>query len=163
MRQSFQANGRLYEVTLEPRGQGIIAHLDGKTYSIEILDENPGKISLLVNGNPREINWAIDETGTWIGFDGCTYLLEKPSSKPTSHLAGKPAAESLRAPMPAQVRLLQAAAGDQLEKGQTLMILEAMKMEIRIQAPISGKLVRLLVSEGQGVERNQILAEMRQE
>lgn len=163
MRQSFQANDHLYEVSLEPQGQGFVASLNGETYSVEILDEKPGKISLLFNGNPREIYWAVDETGTWIGFEGCAFLLEKPSNKPTSRAAGKPSGESLRAPMPAQVRLVQATVGDQIEKGQTLMILEAMKMEIRIQAPISGKLVRLLVSEGQGVERNQILAEMRQE
>jgi biotin carboxyl carrier protein len=69
----------------------------------------------------------------------------------------------LRAPMPAQVRALQAAEGDWLEKGQTLAILEAMKMEIRIQAPHAGRLIRLLVSEGQSVDRNQVLAEIRQE
>ncbi|HEX9029749.1 MAG TPA: hypothetical protein VF823_11295, partial [Anaerolineales bacterium] len=62
MRQSFQANGRLYEISLEPKGQGFVASLDGETYSVEILDEKPGMISLLVNGNPREIYWAVDET-----------------------------------------------------------------------------------------------------
>ena len=48
--------------------------------------------------------------------------------------------ESVRAPMPAQVRDVQVQAGDTVEKGQTLLLLEAMKMEIRIKAPIAGQL-----------------------
>lgn len=163
MRYHFQVNGQRYEISVEPQGQGFSASLQGVSYTVELLDETPGKLSLLFNGNPSEIFWAIDENGIWIALEGCTYLLEKPSNKSSSQRVGKQVGESLRAPMPAQVRLLEVAAGDKVEKGQTLMILEAMKMEIRIQAPISGRLVRLLVSEGQGVKRNQILAEMRQE
>ncbi len=163
MRYQFQANGHLYEISIETQGQGFSANLQGVSYTVELLDERPGKLSLLFNGNPKEIYWAVDETGTWIALEGCTYLLEKPSNKSYAHLVGQQSSESLRAPMPAQVRLLEVKAGDRVEKGQTLMILEAMKMEIRIQAPISGRMVRLLVSEGQGVKRNQILAELRQE
>jgi pyruvate carboxylase subunit B len=45
-------------------------------------------------------------------------------------------------------------------KGQTLLVLEAMKMEIRIQAPRDGIVVELLVKAGQTVEREQILVKM---
>jgi biotin carboxyl carrier protein len=62
--------------------------------------------------------------------------------------------------MPAQVRAVEAAEGDQVEKGQTLLLLEAMKMEIRIKAPSSGKVKRMLVKTGQTVDRNEILAEI---
>jgi biotin carboxyl carrier protein len=62
--------------------------------------------------------------------------------------------------MPAQVRLVQVSAGDLVEVGQTLMLLEAMKMEIRLQAPRRGRVSRILAQAGQTVERDQVLIEM---
>ena len=50
--------------------------------------------------------------------------------------------------------------GDVVKKGQTLLTMEAMKMEIRIQALKDGKVNALYVSQGQTVEREQILIEM---
>ena len=47
-----------------------------------------------------------------------------------------------------------------MTKGQTLLVLEAMKMEIRIQAPQDGKVKKLLVKQTQTVERDQILIEL---
>ena len=47
-----------------------------------------------------------------------------------------------------------------MTKGQTLLVLEAMKMEIRIQAPRDGKVMKLFVEQGQTVEREQILIEI---
>jgi biotin carboxyl carrier protein len=65
--------------------------------------------------------------------------------------------------MPAQVRAVQVAEGEQVEKGQTLLLLEAMKMEIRVRAPGAGRVARLLVSPGQAVEKEQVLVEVREE
>ena len=48
-----------------------------------------------------------------------------------------------------------------LEKGQTLLLLEAMKMEIRVKAPSAGRVSRLLVIPGQPVEKEQLLAELK--
>ncbi|HZW03920.1 MAG TPA: acetyl-CoA carboxylase biotin carboxyl carrier protein subunit, partial [Anaerolineaceae bacterium] len=64
------------------------------------------------------------------------------------------------APMPAQVLSVQAAAGKQVEKGEPLLLLEAMKMEIQIKAPAAGRVRQILVTEGQTVEKDQVLAEI---
>jgi len=66
----------------------------------------------------------------------------------------------LIAPMPGQVRAVNVAEGESVEKGQTLLVLEAMKMEIRIQAPMEGVVARLAVVEGQTVEREELLVEV---
>jgi biotin carboxyl carrier protein len=62
--------------------------------------------------------------------------------------------------MPGQVRAVNVSAGDAVEKGQTLLVLEAMKMEIRIQAPMDGVVGRLVVGEGDTVEREELLVEV---
>jgi pyruvate carboxylase subunit B len=50
--------------------------------------------------------------------------------------------------------------GETVSKGQTLLVLEAMKMEIRIHAPREGVIQKLFVKQGQTVEREQILIEI---
>ena len=62
--------------------------------------------------------------------------------------------------MPGQVRQVRVAEGDRVERGQTLIVLEAMKMEIRVPATHAGRVARLLVQEGQVVERGQPLIDV---
>jgi biotin carboxyl carrier protein len=62
--------------------------------------------------------------------------------------------------MPGQVRAVNVSEGDSVTKGQTLLLLEAMKMEIRVQAPSDGIVKKLFVKQGQTVEREQILIEV---
>jgi acetyl-CoA carboxylase biotin carboxyl carrier protein len=53
---------------------------------------------------------------------------------------------------------LERQAGDQVAKGETILIVESMKMEIPIDAPAAGTLRELLVTEGEGVSEGQVLA-----
>jgi biotin carboxyl carrier protein len=61
--------------------------------------------------------------------------------------------------MPGQVVDVLVAEGETVTRGQTLVILEAMKMEIRAAAPADGRVKRLLVGKGDVVERGQHLVE----
>jgi biotin carboxyl carrier protein len=67
---------------------------------------------------------------------------------------------SLEAQMPGQVTQVLVAEGDTVEEGQPLLIMEAMKMEIRVSAPTAGTITRLFVQQGETVERGQQLAEV---
>ena len=62
--------------------------------------------------------------------------------------------------MPGRVLDVLVAPGDRVQKGDTLVLLEAMKMELRIQAPADGEVSRVLCAAGQVVERGQVLVEM---
>jgi len=67
---------------------------------------------------------------------------------------------SLEAQMPGVVRRVLAGAGDRVERGQVLLILEAMKMEIRVAAPHAGAVEKVLVKEGDTVGRGQALVDL---
>ena len=160
MRYRYQIRGTVYEIQLERRGKAYQAVFDGKPYEFEILDEQPGEISLLFAGKPITLYWAEAEEKKWVSQNGCTYLIEKPAPC-GSHIAGGQAvADVVRAPMPAQVRSVMCREGDEVEKGEPVLLLEAMKMEIRITAPRTGRIQRLNVAEGQSVEKDQVLLEL---
>jgi 3-methylcrotonyl-CoA carboxylase alpha subunit len=65
--------------------------------------------------------------------------------------------DSLRAPMPGVVKIVRAAAGDSVTKGQPLLVLEAMKMEHSIAAPHDG-IVADIAAEGAQVSEGTVLA-----
>jgi acetyl-CoA carboxylase biotin carboxyl carrier protein len=55
---------------------------------------------------------------------------------------------------------IQVAVGDSVQTEQTLVILESMKMEMPVEAPESGRVARIAVSEGQSVEEGDVLLEL---
>jgi biotin carboxyl carrier protein len=65
--------------------------------------------------------------------------------------------KELRAPMPGLVRQVNVNVGDQVDSGDSLFILEAMKMENLLKSPVNGTVSDLFVKPGESVEKNQIL------
>jgi acetyl-CoA/propionyl-CoA carboxylase biotin carboxyl carrier protein len=67
------------------------------------------------------------------------------------------AREIVASPMPGIIKSVDVAVGDKVNEGDTLCILEAMKMENPIVAPASGKISEVSVSGGQSVKRGDML------
>ena len=67
---------------------------------------------------------------------------------------------ALVAPMPGRVIAIRAREGDEVRAHQPVVVIEAMKMEHAVVAPTDGTLTSLMVSEGQQVQRGDVLAEV---
>ncbi|WP_327091321.1 acetyl-CoA carboxylase biotin carboxyl carrier protein subunit [Nonomuraea sp. NBC_01738] len=96
----------------------------------------------------------------WLGRDGHAWPLTRhrigdPGDRPGAAGAGDGV---VRSPMPGTVLLLKAAPGDQVTKDQPLVVVEAMKMEHTVTAPIDGVLRELPVRAGQSVDMDAVLA-----
>lgn len=70
---------------------------------------------------------------------------------------GGGAAGELRAAMPGKVVKLLSKAGDTVKAGQSLLVIEAMKMENELRSPSAGRITEIAVREGQTVEAGQLL------
>ncbi len=69
-------------------------------------------------------------------------------------------AEKVEAPITANVWKVLVKEGDEVNEGDTIVILESMKMEIPVEAPKSGKIVKLYVEEGGSVTEGEAIAEI---
>ncbi|WP_089105205.1 acetyl-CoA carboxylase biotin carboxylase subunit [Streptomyces hyaluromycini] len=113
------------------------------------------RVSVTVDGVRHTFHRAAD----WIGRDGDAWQVRDhdpvaASLSRTAH-AG---ADSLTAPMPGTVTVVKVAVGDEVTAGQSLLVVEAMKMEHVISAPHAGTVAELDVKPGATVAMDQVLA-----
>lgn len=145
-------------IELNPSGENFIAVIDGKTVNVQVVRAANGRMDLLIDGQRVTARVSSDMAKRWVTVDGMTLALTKTSGAKQGvrheHAGG------LIAPMPGQIRSVSVRVGEPVKKGQTLLTMEAMKMEIRIQALKDGVVKSVSVTQGQTVEREQILAEV---
>jgi biotin carboxyl carrier protein len=148
-------------IDLTSQGKSYRATIGDKTVDVEILRAESGQLELLIDGKRVTAYVSSENAKRWVTINGQTFVLTKPAAgaRKSGHGHHHTAGE-LTAPMPGQVRAVNVSEGDVVTKGQTLMVLEAMKMEIRIQSPVDGVVSSIMVKQGQTVEREQILAEI---
>jgi len=151
-------NNIILDLTPSDSGKSYRATLDNKTVDVEIIraDAERGRLELLIDGERVIAYVSSDAAKRWVTVNGRTVVLTKSSGAKRSG-AGQDQASELAAPMPGVIRGVNVGEGESVTKGQTLIVLEAMKMEIRIQAPFNGVVKSLAVKVGQTVEREQIL------
>jgi len=158
MKITFDAHS--LELTPAGSGKSYRATLEDKDVAIEVLHAEGGKLDLLIDGKRVITYISSDNARRWVTINGQTFVLTKSSGARRGGHGHHHAAGELTAPMPGQIRALNVSEGDAVTKGQTLLVLEAMKMEIRVQAPFGGMVKKLSVKQGQTVEREQILVEI---
>jgi biotin carboxyl carrier protein len=112
------------------------------------------------------VTWApLDSTSVVIDLNGRS-VVARLASAPTVESAVRHAghvgssSQTVTAPMPGNVLSVRVSEGDDVEAGQVLVVLEAMKMENTVPAPGAGRVARVLVKSGQQVQRGESLVEL---
>ncbi len=117
--------------------------------------------SVLVNGNSYNVQVAKGES-KFAGVKSVTQTpsQSKPAEAPKSENKTVSSGDSneVLATLPSNVFKILVKVGDKVSKGQNVVILEAMKMEINIESPKDGVIKEILVNQGDTVDSNQVLA-----
>ncbi len=156
----FQIGDELKTVQVDRSGDQYVITIGDQHYTVAVSRTAPGEIAFTVNGQPRRAVIAADGQQRYVAFDANVFVLEKAdiAKKPRRNVgAGE---NTLTATMHGQVVKVLTNEGESVARGQALILLEAMKMEIRIAAPHDGYVAKLRCSEGQVVERGQVLVEL---
>ncbi|MEU9453679.1 biotin carboxylase N-terminal domain-containing protein [Streptomyces sp. NPDC048277] len=113
------------------------------------------RVSVTLDGVRHTFHRAAD----WIGRDGDAWQVRDHDPVAASLTrVGRAGADSLTAPMPGTVTVVKVAVGDEVTAGQSLLVVEAMKMEHVISAPHAGTVAELDVKPGTTVAMDQVLA-----
>ncbi|MFF6869311.1 biotin carboxylase N-terminal domain-containing protein [Streptomyces sp. NPDC007910] len=112
-------------------------------------------VTVVVDG----VTHSFHRAGAWLGREGDSWhVLDHDPVEAALSGAGRSGADTLAAPMPGTVTVVKVAVGDEVEAGQSLLVVEAMKMEHVISAPHAGTVTELDVTPGTTVAMDQVLA-----
>ena len=113
------------------------------------------KFSITVNGQAYEVE--VEEVGGAVSAAPAAPVA--PAAAPAAP-AGAAGAVAVKAPMPGNILDVKVKAGDSVKAGDTLLILEAMKMENEISAPQDGTIASVNVRKGDVVNSGDLLCTM---
>ena len=160
---SVTIDEQVYEIeaTVFPQNESEFSvRVNGELLTVRIPDMEAAFSEqewLVVNGRPYEI--TFHKNLDWIKAYGGLHRLEV---RDLEALVSRPASGDgrIKAPIPGMITRVMVEKGQEVEAGDPLLILEAMKMENVIQSPKTGVVRALPVSAGQTVLRDQVLAEV---
>ncbi|CAL9428351.1 Acetyl-_propionyl-coenzyme A carboxylase alpha chain [Streptomyces sp. enrichment culture] len=148
----WRLGGEPRPVTVHLRAAGAepAAHTPRGTHTV-----TGEEVSVVLDG----VRHTFHRAGDWLGRDGDAWQVRDHDPVAASLTrAAREGADSLTAPMPGTVTVVKVAVGDEVAAGQSLLVVEAMKMEHVVSAPHAGTVTELDVTPGTAVAMDQVLA-----
>ncbi|MEX6688678.1 acetyl-CoA carboxylase biotin carboxyl carrier protein subunit [Danxiaibacter flavus] len=131
--------------------------INGNSYEVDIKEASGSTIQLEVNGSPFQVEMETEvkttKTPTLVRYE------PRPSQKIEPLSAGS-SVKKVLSPLPGLIHAIKVKEGDTVKSGDTLMILEAMKMENSILAESSGTVHSIKVTQGASVLQGDLLLEI---
>jgi biotin carboxyl carrier protein len=155
-------DGKTYDVEVEPNRQSMGEYavtIDGEAFSVFVPDyDNPDNIDwMIVENRPYEMVFAPDLRSVQLEGGRHSIYIRDRETHTVRPLTGD---GRVKAPIPGLINRLYAEPGQSVEAGQSLLVLEAMKMENDIRAPRAGTVRQVNVKPGQSVTLNEVLVEI---
>ena len=168
MRETYPDAGETYRFRTEEGEPGFTFQLDD-----DVADASQTAITLDIESREAGEGLCRSESGrthhfawAWVGpelhlwLDGALHVFQRSEGRRRGRAAGAEASEDVLAPMPGAVLEVLVAEGDRVERNQTVVLMESMKMELVITASRSGIVRRVAVEAGQQVDRGMRLLEL---
>jgi biotin carboxyl carrier protein len=163
----LEFGGERHKLGLKRTEDGYAVTLGERTHRIEATSISPHTLSLKIDEAIRLVHVASADRVTYVAVDGRQFVLEE--ALPSARRRGARDLPADRgelvaiAPMPGKVVKIHVSDGDRVERGNTLAVVEAMKMENEVRSTIDGYVDRVLVKEDDMVNVGQPLVELRTE
>jgi biotin carboxyl carrier protein len=143
-------NDKTYNVEIGDLSQSIIeVHVDGEKYNVKLESDAPE-----VDRGPAPV---ISMARNPVAPPPPAAPMPRAKGPSTLPVAGD--GKTLAAPMPGVVLAVRVKAGDKVKRGEEMVLLESMKMELNILAAADGVVKKVFVSQGQNVAHGTVLVE----
>jgi len=162
-----KSNGKEFVIVIEKSGDSFCAVVDGREQTVQSASSGKSKSVMLVDGCSHEI--SINSNGydnsRLVTVGGIEVELEIDNfrlahlKKAAGNGRGKAASKKINAPMPGLILEVKVNQGEQVESGQLILVIEAMKMENAIKSSAASVVKNVAVSKGQSVEKGDLLIE----
>ena len=166
-RYTVRSENDVLELLLEGNTAGRLwtIHVDGHAYEVETpeFEFYRRRLKLIINGRAHRFRLQVEYSFFFVAFSGLTRWFEIYTPKEWELMkymparSDRPAENVLVCPMPGLVVSVPVQKGERVFRGQTLVILESMKMESGVASPVDGVIMEVLAAAGQAVEAGDVL------
>ena len=144
MKKPVLIDGRRHELVLSTRAAAFELHDGERVIAGDRRWGNGGRLELTAAGRACEATVVRARDGRYeVWIDSERHVVEEERRGATGDGEGESDDDALTAPMPAKVVKIAVAAGDTVTDGQTLVVLESMKMELGVTSPRAGRVKRV--------------------
>ena len=155
-------NGRHYRLELERADPGWQCRLDGREIQVDAVLARRDVLSVLIGGKAYEIKreWTATDMHLWVGSARYAAELRDPRSLRNRRgtAADDKGPRELLAPMPGRVVRVLIGEQQAVEAGQSILVVEAMKMQNEIKSPKKGTVLKIVAAAGANVNAGDVLA-----
>ncbi|WP_028080804.1 acetyl-CoA carboxylase biotin carboxyl carrier protein subunit [Solimonas soli] len=158
MQHAFRLGDAEHNIALSRSARAYRLHVGEQVLDVDLAVAADGRAWLTLGERHLEVVVATRGDDVFVHLDGEAYQLRY--RHPLDRLAaaaGGSAADHIRAPMPGSIVAVSVKAGDAVTKGQTLLVMESMKMETTIAAPRDGVVAAVAYEKGQTFDRDALL------
>ena len=164
MKLNARAGGKEFAVEIDRRDDQLSASIDGRRLAMEISEPEPGVFLFKHEGRVYEtfVSSGGPPRTLKVATEGAEFEVElfdprrlRPAGENNSEAGGT---AEIRTAMPGKVVRVLVAEGDIVEKGDGVVVVEAMKMQNEMRSPKSGVVKTIGVREGSTVSSGQVLA-----
>lgn len=155
----YQQGDAHHTVRIIQKGDGYQVLIGERRYEVSAREINPHTLDLLIDGRYLRATHAEQGKERWVAVEDAPVHATRQLHRRQRRAKGG-GSGSLAATMPGQITAVLVSGGEEVQAGQLLVLMEAMKMEMRIVAPGDGMVGKVLVTQGDQVERGQVLVEM---
>ena len=159
-----KANNKSYELELDNSTEPISVHVNGRLIKADlVLISKEDFYSLLVDNRSYQLFIKKDSQGYDVAIGGQRFFVELQDEKtrqPRNLLKAdeKPKGQiEIKAPMPGLIVKIEVEEGQKINKGDGLVIIEAMKMENEVRANVGGIIKQIFKKEEETVEKDMVL------
>jgi biotin carboxyl carrier protein len=160
----FIIDGNLDKVSLEKKEEQFYIFLGKKSKRADIRWISDNVVSLLIGGKSYCIYLASDKKQNHISINGHYFLVEDPSDEDEVFAGGEQGSQEdalfIKSPMPGKVIKIDVKEKQAVRKNQTLVVVEAMKMENEIKSLIEGQVKKINAAPGDLVDPDMVLIEL---
>lgn len=149
----------IYDVDFERNDEEYIFNINGKKFSIPLHIVNDNCFSVKIDGKSKSIYAAEDDNHFYVSLDGDSLVFDKvkEEEKDFTGVAGSENREEIHPPMPGSIVKVLVEEGQKVAEGDSLIIVEAMKMESTLYSSIAGIVTEVNVKAAQQVDSDDVL------
>jgi biotin carboxyl carrier protein len=149
----LKSKNTVFDIDLKVDSNNLLLDYDNKSLSYKINEVNSNTYSVASESSKKTAYYHKEKNNIFVNIDGFTYtfeILDDDSFNDFSSNEDKNI-DIIKSPMPGSVIKVLVNNGDEVEEGNPLIIIEAMKMETTLYSSINGKITEINVSNGEQV------------